>query len=73
VLPPRNAGDENKGSATTGAKATGKCYHRENTINGSHRVLLPGNKRNAAIKNISYGAYGKGGVLLSGEYYKRKP
>jgi len=36
-------------------------------------VLLPGDKRSAAIKGTSYGAYDIGKVLPPGEYYKRKP
>jgi len=32
VLPPGNAGNGNKRSTATGAKATGECYHRGNVI-----------------------------------------
>jgi len=41
-------------------------------------VLLSGNaedesRGSAATGNTSYGAYDIGGILPSGEYYKRKP
>jgi len=35
-------------------------------------MLLPGDKKNTTTGSISYGAYDKGGILLSREYYKRK-
>jgi len=36
-------------------------------------MLLPGDKKNTAIKNTSYGAYDIGKILLPEKYYKRKP
>jgi len=39
---------------------------RTKAIGGNHRG-------NTATKNTSYGAYEKGGILPSREYYKRKP
>jgi len=36
-------------------------------------VLLPGDRGSTATGGTSYGAYDEGGVLLSGEYYRRKP
>jgi len=36
-------------------------------------VLLPKDRGSIATKDISYGVYDRGGVLLSGEHYKREP
>jgi len=61
-----------------------KFCHRGNIISGSYRVLLPGAKAEGVLLlgrilqgstvtgGTSYGVYDKGGMLLSGEYYKRK-
>jgi len=70
VLPPGEYYRRKPQGAATGEQT--ECRHRGNIIGGSHRVLLPGDRRSAATKGTSYGAYDIGRVLPPGEYYRRE-
>jgi len=82
LLPKEYYKREPQGAATGGQR---EYCHRGNIIGGSHKVLPPGAEAegvlllkrmpqgSTATGGISYGVYDGGGVLLSGEHYRRKP
>jgi len=74
ILPLKNVvrGVYHKENAATKTKAIAEYCHRGNTISESHKILSPGNQKNAATKNTSYGAYNINRILPPGKHYRRK-